>query len=224
MIATTFNLLTLMAIVIVLFSFSFWMKTSKKLFPEKRNRNFLTIRITVFLLGFALAIISMENGIASAHGLTFPDFPSWIVTIIMMVAFAVAMFRSAKNKSIQKVVPYLEFSHWNYSWIGINTITWVLYLAGYEYLLRGILLFECVNNFGLIYAVVINVLIYVLIHTPKGRLETIGSIPMGFLLCALTIGSGSVIPAILVHATMSVSIDFFCIVNKQQMSKLRIKS
>ncbi|HEX9651682.1 MAG TPA: CPBP family intramembrane glutamic endopeptidase [Cyclobacteriaceae bacterium] len=221
----SFNLLSLMAIIIIiLLSLSFWMKSSKKLSTEKRNRNFITIRITVFLIGFVLAIISVERGDSASHGLKIPDLIAWIVTVIMMMVFVIAMSRGAKNKSIQKVVPYLAYNHWNYSRIGINTVTWVLYLAGYEYLLRGILLFESVDNFGVINAVAINVVIYVLIHTPKGWLETIGSIPMGFLLCALTIGSESVIPAILVHASMSVSIDFFSIMNKQQMRKLRVKS
>ena len=119
--------------------------------------------------------------------------------------------------------PQIKLSHWNIRLALVNAGSWMVYLVSYEILLRGILLTACMNIFSMAGAVAINLLVYSAIHVPKSRKEVIGSIPFGLVLCLVTIATGSVLPAILLHISLPVSFDSACIfyylkTSKQSMS------
>jgi membrane protease YdiL (CAAX protease family) len=101
---------------------------------------------------------------------------------------------------------------------------WILYLTGYEFLFRGLLLFSCLEAFGMWPAVVINLALYAALHLPKGLKEATAAIPFGALLCYLTLESGSIIPAIIIHSVQAVSCEFFCILRNPDMKFNLIKS
>ena len=80
---------------------------------------------------------------------------------------------------------------------------WFIYLFGYELLFRGILLFPLVAAIGVWPAIGVNIALYSATHIPKGVEETIGAVPLGLVLCILTLLSGNIWIAFLVHVLMA---------------------
>ncbi|MBK8558078.1 MAG: CPBP family intramembrane metalloprotease [Lewinellaceae bacterium] len=54
-------------------------------------------------------------------------------------------------------------------------------------------------------AIAINTSLYAITHVPKGETEGIGAIPLGVLFCLITLESGTIWVAVLVHWVMSLS-------------------
>ena len=92
---------------------------------------------------------------------------------------------------------------WTKKTIFINALGWFLYLFGYEFLFRGVLLIPLIDPLGMWPAIAINIALYSATHIPKGLDETIGAIPLGFVLCLLTISSGTIWIAFIVHVVMA---------------------
>jgi membrane protease YdiL (CAAX protease family) len=85
----------------------------------------------------------------------------------------------------------------------MNAFGWFIYLFGYELLFRGILLFPLVDSLGVWPAIAINIALYSATHIPKGLDETMGALPLGLVLCILTLYSGTIWIAFFVHVAMA---------------------
>ena len=85
----------------------------------------------------------------------------------------------------------------------LNLLGWAIYLFGYEFLFRGILLFPLAETVGVWPAIAVNIALYSATHIPKGLDETLGAIPLGLVLCWLTLASGTIWIAFLVHVAMA---------------------
>ncbi len=83
------------------------------------------------------------------------------------------------------------------------------FLVSYEWFFRGCILFSCIDLFGTIPAIIINLVLYALIHSFNGKKEMYGSVPFGLMLCLFTIWYQSVWPAILLHLLLSSSHESF---------------
>ncbi len=79
------------------------------------------------------------------------------------------------------------------------------FLVSYEWFFRGCILFSCIDLFGITPAIIINLVLYALIHSFNGKKEMYGSVPFGLMLCLFTIWYQSVWPAILLHLLLSSS-------------------
>lgn len=115
--------------------------------------------------------------------------------------------------------PQIRLKKWNASDIVVSSITWILYLVGYEYLFRGYLFFTSLQYFDAVSATGLNSALYMLVHIHKGYKETFGSIPMGFVLCGITYFSGSVWPAIVLHSMLALSNEWFSIFYLSRQNK-----
>jgi membrane protease YdiL (CAAX protease family) len=93
--------------------------------------------------------------------------------------------------------------------VSIHVVLRSFFLVCYEWFFRGYILFSCIENFGTITAIGINLVLYVFIHSFNGKREMYGSIPFGLVLCVFTIWYQSVWPAILLHLILSSSHEFF---------------
>ena len=81
------------------------------------------------------------------------------------------------------------------------------FLVSYEWFFRGCILFSCIDLFGTIPALIINLVLYALIHSFNGKKEMYGSVPFGLMLCLFTMWYQSVWPAILLHLLLSLSYE-----------------
>jgi membrane protease YdiL (CAAX protease family) len=126
----------------------------------------------------------------------------WIPFALAGVALNYVAARSKKNL---EMYPQIRVERWDGGLLLISALSWTTYLAGYEILFRGFLLFSCLESFGYWPAIIINTSIYSLIHVSKGFRETLGSVFFGFVLCYLTLHLGSIWFALFVHISVALS-------------------
>jgi membrane protease YdiL (CAAX protease family) len=131
---------------------------------------------------------------------------------------------NSKNKEIQHAYPEMRLREWGPGTLSIAAGGWLLYLSGYEYLFRGILLLGCYHAFGFWPAITINLALYSALHLPKGMKEAIAAIPFGAFICFLTIESQSILPAIYLHTIQAVSCEMFCIWRNPDMRLTSFKT
>ena len=131
---------------------------------------------------------------------------AWILGLAVIIVPVATM--SAKNPKNFVNYPQIRATEWDSSLKIKNALGWAAYLFGYEILFRGILLFPLVAVFGVWPAIAINVALYSSTHIPKGLDETIGAIPLGIVLSLLTLLTGTIWIAFLVHLTMALTNSF----------------
>ena len=142
----------------------------------------------------------------------------WIPVAVLVVALS---FFTANTRTNLSRYPQIRVGLWDNSLLTLSAISWVTYLAGYEFLFRGFLLFSCLASFGFWPALVINVSLYSLVHLPKGYRETAGSLFFGVLLAYATLRLGSFWFAFLVHSTLALSNEWFSLAFHPEMSRKR---
>ena len=168
------------------------------------------------LSGFMLGLVPLASlSFSLSHVTQFIHFTNALLTLQSALLFSVfAMFmtyRFAGRPENLRVYPQVRISHWTSGLLFCNSLSWMIYLAGYEFILRGFLFFPSMQSLPLAYAILLNLFLYSLAHLPKGRKETLGSIPFGLLLCILTAITGNIWDAFLIHAALAVSNDIFSI-------------
>jgi membrane protease YdiL (CAAX protease family) len=131
---------------------------------------------------------------------------AWIIGLCLLIVPIATI--SARNPKNFVNYPQIRAKEWNTSLKIKNALGWAAYLFGYEVLFRGILLFPLVAQFGVWPAIGINVALYSSTHIPKGLDETIGAIPLGIVLCLLTLLTGTIWIAFFVHLAMALTNSF----------------
>ena len=98
-----------------------------------------------------------------------------------------------------------------------NSIGWIAYLTGYEILFRGVMLFPLVDAIGVWPTIAINTAMYSATHVPKGMDEAIGAIPLGIVLCFITLMTGTLWVAIVAHILMALANSFSSVYHNPEM-------
>jgi membrane protease YdiL (CAAX protease family) len=80
----------------------------------------------------------------------------------------------------------------------------LLFLISYEWFFRALLLTDLSSWVGAPYGIIINVLLYALIHIHKSTKEVIGCLPFGLLVCVFTVWWQSLWPAIIFHLQIAI--------------------
>jgi membrane protease YdiL (CAAX protease family) len=125
----------------------------------------------------------------------------WILGLSILI-IPLVYFSAQKQKNLANY-PQIRAKVWTKKMLFINALGWFLYLFGYEFLFRGVLLIPLIETLGMWPAIAVNIALYSATHIPKGLDETIGAIPLGFILCLLTISSGTIWIAFIVHVVMA---------------------
>ncbi|MDH7461717.1 CPBP family intramembrane metalloprotease [Chitinophagaceae bacterium 26-R-25] len=96
----------------------------------------------------------------------------------------------------------------------------ILFICVYESWFRGYLLSDSISSLGWVLAVLLNVILYALLHIVNGKDEVISCFPFGILLCCLCIWQGAVWPAIVLHLALTLPYEISLLkkmyTNKQQ--------
>ncbi len=110
---------------------------------------------------------------------------------------------SAKRPENLLNYPRIRAKVWNRRMLWGNLLSWAFYLLLYECYFRGLLLFPLIDAIGLWPAIAINVVMYSGTHLPKGRGEAIGAIPLAVVLSLMTLQTGNIWAAVVVHIAMA---------------------
>ena len=127
----------------------------------------------------------------------------------------------ARQPDTQARYPEMQIPEWTGSLFGISAGAWVAYLAAYEFLFRGVLLFGCYEAFGMQAAIAINVSLYAFAHIWKGWRETLGSVVFGVLFSWATLHTGTVLLPFLAHCITSINTEYLCIRWRKDMVFLK---
>ena len=128
---------------------------------------------------------------------------------------------AAKRPQNLAYYPMIRAEHWDWKLVLTNAAATTAYLFAYELLFRGILLSVCVATLGVWPAIAINVALYSTTHLPKGPAETIGAIPFGVLVCYITLSTGTIWVAVVVHIILSLSNDYLSVYYNPNMQFVR---
>lgn len=194
----------------------------RKFGSERGNTRFLWM--TRYLGATTIGIVPMvvlmlttgkgfeEYGLAfKNHGLSL----AWIGGLALII-IPMNFFNSKKEKNLA-FYPNVREKEWTKKMVFTNALTWVSYLFGYELMFRGLLLFGTVTLLGEWPAIILNAAIYALVHVPKNLEETIGAIPLGVVLCLITLTTGTIWVAFFVHITLALSNFFFSLKHHPDM-------
>jgi len=134
---------------------------------------------------------------------------SWTAFLGLIIIVA-NYFLTGKKQNL-KNYPQIRLRYWTADKILVNSLTWIIYLFGYELMFRGLLLFSFYYAYGTFVAIFVNCVLYSLVHIPKGKKETFGAIPLGIILSFITLETGSIFVAFVFHVIMALSNDHFAI-------------
>jgi len=167
----------------------------------------------IFLGLFSCIIILILPGPKlSDYGLSFTFIkpPPWWSYFLIPLILALG-YRAAQGPRNLIMYPQIRMKRWTPSLVWLSTISWIIFLIGYEFLFRGFLLFASLAIMDPLPAIALNCAIYALAHVYKGPGETFGAIPVGVLLCYLTLLTGNIWTAVILHSIMALSNEWFSI-------------
>jgi len=194
----------------------FLKKYTGKTTSEKQQKLslFFVRKLSGFLiLGFipALLYYFFIEPSFKKFGLNIQMFQASIPVILILVAIIVVVLFVNQSANKHRNSLQIDIQEWSIMLFLFNSIGWIIYLVGYEFLFRGILLFECSNSFGFWPAIAINVVIYSAIHMVNGKSEAIGALIFGIVASYFTLTKGTLLIPIFMHVTLSVFSDYFSI-------------
>ena len=142
--------------------------------------------------------------------LTF-NYKSLIWTLLLsLILVGINLLNHSNNENL-KLYPIIRTSVWNPAIILVSAFGWIVYLFSYELIFRGLLLFSFADMLSETDAILLNVCLYSILHFPKGWKESLGSIPLGWLLCVICLEAGNFFPAFLIHCCMALSNEWLSI-------------
>ena len=145
-----------------------------------------------------LMILTLLPGGPADYGLAF-NFPprAWLLIGLFSLIVIPLALRISGRPAIRDRYPHIRVRDWSSTLVTLNAAGWGLFLLAYEICFRGFLLFPCVRAFGFWPAVIINLTLYAGVHLPKGRVETLGALPLGLLFCFTALSFGIWVPFLL---------------------------
>jgi membrane protease YdiL (CAAX protease family) len=132
----------------------------------------------------------------------------WVLSLTLFVIFIA--YLNVKNTK-KNPYPHFKIDKWTNSYQMLSYVSWALYLLGYEFMFRGVLLFGTVEEIGYYPAIILNVVLYAFVHIPKGRKEVLGCFLMGPILCFLALKTQSIVIPIIVHIALCLANEYFSI-------------
>jgi membrane protease YdiL (CAAX protease family) len=141
----------------------------------------------------------------------------WLLMPFLLGLIFTMSYFSTRKTEIQSRLPQIRNQTWSPGLIAISVGGWAIYLLGYEFIFRDLLLFTWVDAYGIAPAIAINLALYSAFHLPNGIDETLGSLLFGFILCMVTLQTGSFIMAFMLHLSLSASSEMFAIYRNPEM-------
>jgi membrane protease YdiL (CAAX protease family) len=192
-----------------------------KILDRQGNQVLLQRILGLFFLGIvsALIIVFLPGTGLKEYGLTFnfrsaPPWWSWLLIPLILI---LGYFAARKPGNL-KLYPQIRASIWTRAIILLSSVSWLLFLIGYEFLFRGFVLHASLELTGPVPAIALNCALYAFAHFYKGPGEAFGAIPVGVLFCYLTLFTGNIWCAVLLHSVMALSNEWFSLGAHPEMS------
>jgi membrane protease YdiL (CAAX protease family) len=122
---------------------------------------------------------------------------AWIGLSALVIP--VVMRRAARDPRVLRDNPKMLPARTTPAIVAVGLGSWLGYLIAYELFFRGVLLMGAWQAAPLGVALTLQVAIYAGAHVAQGRRVALASIPFALVLSLITIRSGSVVTAIVIH-------------------------
>lgn len=199
----TYYLLVIVFITYFIMSYLFKLlniNNLEKAFFKRNSLIYLNLRHLIGILLFGilsyLLIPEYQNLLTT---ITYSNLFFLILSCIILIATMLLAWISV-NKSIKRIKIKSTVYKQN-GWLYFPMR--IIFLLAYEYFFRGVLLFTLINSFGMVEAISLCTVLYVLIHAFDTKSEIIGAIPFGIILCLLSYYSKSIIIPFVLHVGLS---------------------
>lgn len=176
--------------------------------------------VSMGIIPLVFCLILLKNYRFQQYGFVYnPDTTVTSLACILGLSALVIplVYFSAKKPKNLLNYPQIRSKVWTRKMMFYNALGWFFYLLGYEMLFRGVLLIPLVDSIGVWPAIAVNIALYSATHIPKGLDETVGAIPLGLVLCLLTLSTGTIWVALLVHVAMAWTNSFTAIKHHPEM-------
>lgn len=184
------------------------LKQGLRLFDDKGFTTHLPMLFTLYaggilLLGVAPFFAGHSGPFVFINMETFGGLSTWVTMILFILSLMITPRIIEKKFRRFSITSGNSTGHGAFFYI-IYFIVRILFISAYECWFRGYLLTDCIISFGVAWAVVINLVLYAILHLANGKDEVIASIPYGLLLCSMCIWQGAVWPAVLIHLALTI--------------------
>lgn len=168
----------------------------------------------IIFLGIGTVTLSKNRNVdVGIFTLTWYEYDTYL-WIIIAAAIIVGTLSASK-----KIYPSNISSHSLPSYLPLAfVIIRTLFLILYESFFRGVMLFVMIEDLGIAAAVIVNLILYALLHWFDKK-ERYGSVLMGFILCSVSINYHSVWPAIIIHLSLALSHEVTLLINNKSLIK-----
>jgi len=187
-----------------------------RLFLLRKSMGLLLFGAVPFVLMFHFAPAVSYNWL---WGL--PHSMQWLLVAAFTLATVTTGFYGSRQEKVRDLYPEMRIRTWKAPYFSVSVSGWFIYLAGYEFMFRGFLLFLSIPALGVPLAVTLNVMMYSLLHWKKSIKEALGAIPLGVVLCLFMLYTDSLLAPILVHLGLSASTEIFSFIRNPQMNLAR---
>ena len=133
-------------------------------------------------------------------------------SIISILIFIPVIYLVFNSENYSKYFPLMQSAKEDLFIFIIYECFFILFIFSWEFIFRGFVLFGLENKFGF-YAVFIQMIPFVLLHTGKPFLETFASIFGAIFLGYLALRTRSVVYGFLIHASILVLLDILAFIS-----------
>lgn len=145
------------------------------------------------------------------YGVSLGDYKTGTrVTIIFLIIMLPLIWIVSSFPEFNKTYPHLSSAKNSWSIFLIFEAGMFLYMFSWEFIWRGFMLFGLKEKFGY-YAVLIQMLPFLILHNGKPAPETFGAIIAGIALGILALRTNSILYCVLTHMSVMFSIDLISV-------------
>lgn len=157
----------------------------------------------IFLLALPIAFLNKQTAIFFSGNIIISSKKLMILSGLVLLTAIIGRRSAITNTGKIPALNYLKVENQLTGYLLIR----ILFLFIYESFFRGVLLIVCIHYTGIEWAILINVILYTLLHAFT-EIEEIAICPIfGLILCQVTIWFHSILPALLLHIALSVSYE-----------------
>ena len=143
----------------------------------------------------------------SGYGLTAGDYRAGIkITLIFLIIMLPLIWIASSFSEFSQTYPHLASAKYSWKIFLIFETGMLVYMFSWEFIWRGFMLFGLKEKFGY-YAVLIQMIPFLILHNGKPAPETFGAIIAGIALGVLAIRTNSILYCVLTHMSVMFSID-----------------
>jgi len=140
-----------------------------------------------------------------------------LYTGIGVVLVIVIALLTTRSQSSLEVYPEVRVRFWRPNILFLSALTWTIYIVAVEFFYRGLLLQTLLLHLDPIPAVAACAGLFALAHYFRLNRMTIVSIIWGVGSCLIVLQTGSLVPVILIHLSISLATEWFSIRNHKEM-------